>query len=98
MPRRGVLLVNLGSPDSTKVEDVKVYLREFLMDKNVIDVPYPIRKMVVELFILPRRPKQSAEAYRSMWWDGGSTQIVCRRHCQRARLKNPDVQGALCMV
>ncbi|MEZ4747817.1 MAG: ferrochelatase [Calditrichia bacterium] len=74
--KRGVLLVNLGSPDSTSVADVRKYLREFLMDARVIDAPYPIRKMIVELFILPFRPKNSAHAYQTIWWDEGSPLIV----------------------
>ena len=54
-----VLLINLGSPDSPKVGDVRRYLGQFLMDRYVIDVPYPIRRMIVNLFILPFRPKRS---------------------------------------
>lgn len=73
---QGVLLVNLGSPDSYKPADVKVYLREFLMDKRVIDAPELIRKMIVEWFILPFRPKESGEAYESIWWEEGSPLIV----------------------
>ncbi len=60
---KGVLLVNLGSSDSPTPKDVKVYLREFLMDKYVIDVPYLLRKFLIECIILPTRPKKSAEAY-----------------------------------
>lgn len=74
--KTGILLVNLGSPDSYKPEDVKVYLREFLTDKRVIDAPNSIRKMIVEGFILPFRPKESAEAYELIWWEDGSPLIV----------------------
>ncbi|MCB0265954.1 MAG: ferrochelatase, partial [Calditrichaeota bacterium] len=74
--KRGVLLVNLGSPGSTSVTHVRMYLRAFLMDARVIDAPYPIRKMIVELFILPFRPKNSAHAYQTIWWDEGSPLIV----------------------
>ncbi|MFQ5627733.1 MAG: ferrochelatase [bacterium] len=97
MPQKGVLLVNLGSPDSTEVEDMKVFLREFLMDKNVIDAPYLIRKMIVEWFILPRRPKQSAEAYRSIWRQDGSPLIVISRNLQRLIQANLDMPVALAM-
>lgn len=69
---RAVLLVNLGSPDSTSTPAVRRYLRQFLMDERVLDVPYPIRKLIVELFILPFRPAQSAEAYRQIWTEEGS--------------------------
>lgn len=74
--KKGVLLVNLGSPNSTKVKDVRKYLREFLMDKNVIDIPYIIRKLVVELFILTTRPPKSAKAYAKIWWKEGSPLVV----------------------
>ena len=69
---RGILLVNLGTPDSTSVRDVRRYLGEFLMDRNVIDVPWPIRKLIVSCFILPFRPKQSAEAYEAIWNAAGA--------------------------
>ena len=54
---KGALLVNLGSPNSTSVKDVKNYLNEFLMDKRVIDTPYLIRAFVVKGIILNTRPK-----------------------------------------
>jgi ferrochelatase len=67
-----VLLINLGSPDSPEVSDVRRYLGQFLMDGYVIDAPYPIRWMIVHLFILPFRPKRSAEAYSKIWEKEGS--------------------------
>lgn len=94
--KKGVLLVNLGSPDSPRVADVKVYLREFLMDPCVIDAPYPIRKMIVHGFILPFRPKHSAEAYESIWWDEGSPLLVISRrvlHALRAQVDRPVALG-----
>ena len=57
--QRGILLVNLGSPASTSVADVRRYLREFLMDPYVIDSPWLVRKIVVSGFILPFRPKRT---------------------------------------
>ncbi|MEX0844190.1 MAG: ferrochelatase [Balneolaceae bacterium] len=74
--KTGILLVNLGSPDTYEPADVKVYLREFLTDKRVIDIPAPIRKAIVETMILPFRPKESGEAYELIWWDEGSPLIV----------------------
>ena len=74
--KKAVLLVNLGSPDSTDVGDVRRYLDEFLMDPYVIDVPFLIRLMIVKCFILPFRPKKSAEAYASIWWDEGAPLLV----------------------
>ena len=57
---KGVLLVNLGSPDSPSVADVRRYLREFLMDGRVLDMNWFARFCVVHFAILPSRPKQSA--------------------------------------
>ena len=69
---KGVLLINLGSPDSPSVPDVRRYLREFLMDKRVLDVSWPVRFCVVHFAILPTRPRQSAHAYQSIWTPEGS--------------------------
>ncbi len=73
---KGILLVNLGSPDSTDVKDVKKYLGEFLMDKRVIDVPYLLRLFLVKGIILNTRPKKSAAAYKKIWWKEGSPLII----------------------
>ncbi len=69
---RAVLLVNLGSPDSTAVQDVRRYLNQFLMDPCVIDLPWPLRRILVSAFVLPTRPAKSAEAYASVWRPEGS--------------------------
>jgi ferrochelatase len=66
------LLINLGSPKSPGVKDVKEYLGEFLMDDHVIDVPKIPRWLLVKGIILNVRPKKSADAYKSIWWDEGS--------------------------
>ena len=73
---KGVLLVNLGSPDSTDPKDVKKYLGEFLMDERVIDLPLLARTLLVKGIILNTRPKKSAAAYQKIWWDEGSPLIV----------------------
>ncbi|MBS0619617.1 MAG: ferrochelatase [Spirochaetes bacterium] len=73
---QAVLLINLGSPDSPTVADLRRYLRDFLMDKYVIDLPYPLRWLIVHLFILPFRPKRSAEAYAKIWQRAGSPLIT----------------------
>ncbi len=73
---KGVLLVNLGSPKSTKTEDVKKYLDEFLMDERVIDLPRWFRTFLVRGIILKTRPKRSAKAYQKIWWKEGSPLIV----------------------
>ena len=79
---KGVLLVNLGSPDSTDPKDVKKYLDEFLMDPRVIDVPYWLRSFIVRGIILNTRPKKSAEAYSKIWWEEGSPLIVISERLQ----------------
>lgn len=79
---RGVLLVNLGSPDSTRVRDVRRYLHQFLMDPFVIDVGYLLRKFIVCCLILPRRPKHTAAAYRSIWSPQGSPLVATSRRVQ----------------
>ena len=64
---RGILLVNLGTPASTQTADVRAYLAEFLMDPHVVDLPWPLRALLVYGAILPTRPKRSAAAYRAIW-------------------------------
>jgi ferrochelatase len=78
----GLLLMNLGSPDSTKVKDVRSYLHEFLMDKRVMDYPYLFRKLLVDGLIIPFRASKSAAAYQTIWWDEGSPLVVLTRRLQ----------------
>lgn len=78
MSTHALLLVNLGSPASTEVADVRRYLDQFLMDPYVIDVPWPLRRLLVSLILL-RRPAQSAKAYASIWWPDGSPLLVLSR-------------------
>jgi ferrochelatase len=94
---RGVLLVNLGSPDSPSAADVRRYLAQFLMDGNVIDVPAPVRWLIVNLFVLPTRPKRSAEAYRSIWWKEGSPLVVASERMRSLVAEGTDVPVALAM-
>ena len=70
--KTGVLLVNLGTPDSPQTGDVRRYLREFLMDKRVVDYPLPLRWTVVNLIIAPFRAPKSAKEYRKLWQERGS--------------------------
>ncbi|QIH10727.1 MULTISPECIES: ferrochelatase [unclassified Pseudomonas] len=83
MTDHALLLVNLGSPASTSVADVRSYLNQFLMDPYVIDLPWPVRRLLVSL-ILIKRPAQSAHAYQSIWWEEGSPLVVLSRRLQRA--------------
>lgn len=104
---KGVLLVNLGSPDSTSVPDVRRYLNEFLMDGRVIDVAWPIRRFVVGM-ILINRPKETGHAYEKIWTTEGSPLIVTSRNVQKKlqgrvnvpvelamRYQNPSIPGAV---
>ena len=104
---KGVLLVNLGSPDSPSVPDVRRYLNEFLMDSRVIDVAWPLRRFIVGM-ILINRPKESAHAYQSIWTPEGSPLIVISRTVQRKlqerlslpvelamRYQNPSIEAAI---
>lgn len=68
----GVLLIQLGTPDSTEVSDVRAYLRQFLSDPRVIDLPAPARALLLNAVILPFRPRRSAEQYQKIWTDEGS--------------------------
>lgn len=70
--KTGVLLVNLGTPDSPSVADVRKYLREFLMDGRVIDINAIARFLLVNLIIAPFRATKSAKIYKKLWTDRGS--------------------------
>ena len=85
--KRGILLMNLGSPDSTKTKDVKRYLDEFLMDERVIDKSYLFRLLLVKGIITPFRAAKSAEAYKTIWTKEGSPLIVISRQLQDALQK-----------
>lgn len=95
--KKGVLLVNLGSPDSPSVGDVRRYLREFLMDGRVLDVSWPMRAFVVYACILPFRPKQSAEAYHKIWTTAGSPLIVTSKRVHAELQKRADIPVELAM-
>ncbi|WP_067146812.1 ferrochelatase [Pseudotamlana agarivorans] len=95
--KKGVLLVNLGSPDSPEPKDVKRYLGEFLMDERVIDIPLVARTALVKGIILKTRPKASAAAYKKIWWDEGSPLIVISERLQKGIQKQVDVPVALAM-
>jgi protoporphyrin/coproporphyrin ferrochelatase len=94
---KGVLLVNLGSPDSPSVADVRRYLREFLMDGRVLDVNWLLRFCIVHFAILPSRPKQSAEAYHKIWTPAGSPLVVISRNVQAKLQQRVPVPVELAM-
>ncbi len=84
MDKRGILLMNLGSPDSTAVPDVRKYLNEFLMDERVIDKSYLFRLLLVKGIITPFRAPKSAKAYSSIWTKDGSPLVHTTHLLQQA--------------
>lgn len=95
--KKGILLVNLGSPESPEPKDVKKYLGEFLMDERVIDVPLWARNLLVKGIILNTRPKASAAAYKKIWWDKGSPLIVISERLQERIQEQTILPVALAM-
>ncbi|SDK29570.1 ferrochelatase [Catalinimonas alkaloidigena] len=109
-PHTGVLLVNLGTPDSPSVGDVRRYLREFLMDGRVIDIPFLSRFFLVNCIIAPFRAPKSAKVYQEVWTDAGSPLKVYSEELKRLlqtalgdgyrvslgmRYQNPSLEKAL---
>lgn len=78
----GLLLMNLGTPQSLDIKDIRSYLSEFLNDPYVIDIPKPLRWMLVNLIILPLRPKKSREAYSQIWTPKGSPLMVIMKELE----------------
>tara|TARA_Y100000589_G_scaffold62852_3_gene54117 strand:+ start:24043 stop:25056 length:1014 start_codon:yes stop_codon:yes gene_type:complete len=110
MKKTGVLMVNLGTPKSPKTSDVRSYLFQFLNDKRVIDLPWLIRKILVNLIIVPFRAPKSAKVYKELWTDKGSPIIYHTKSLKEKlqkklgddfyieyamRYKNPSLEKAL---
>lgn len=108
--KTGVLLINLGTPDSTAVKDVRKYLREFLMDRRVIDIPWIRRFFLINFVIAPFRAPESAKGYKKLWLAEGSPLKVygfaLKKALQEAlgddylitlgmRYQNPPLESAL---
>lgn len=94
---KGVLLVNLGSPESPEPKDVKPYLDEFLMDKYVIDVPYLLRALLVRGIILRKRPESSSNAYKRIWTPEGSPLVVISKKAHKKVQERVAIPVALAM-
>jgi ferrochelatase len=77
--KKGVLLLNLGTPDDTKVSSVRRYLREFLTDPRVIDLPFFVRYLLVFCAILPFRPFKTAKAYQKIWREDSPLRIITEK-------------------
>src|SRR6059058_4381558 len=95
--KRAVVLMNLGSPNSTRVSDVKKYLDEFLMDERVIDKPWLLRALLVKGIIVPFRAPKSAKAYASIWTSEGSPLIVISNQLKEALQKKIEEPVAIAM-
>lgn len=108
--KTGVLLINLGTPDSPAVGDVRPYLSQFLNDPRVIDIPWLSRKILVNLIIVPFRAPKSAAIYRKLWTDQGSPLLFHSENARRLlaaslgsdyqvhlamRYKNPSIPDVL---
>ena len=107
---KGVLLINLGTPDSPSVPDVRSYLSQFLNDPRVIDIPWLSRKILVNLIIVPFRAPKSAHVYKKLWTANGSPLLYFSQEVQRIlqadlgaeydihlamRYKNPSIPDVL---
>ena len=75
-PRTGVLLCNLGTPDAPKTAELRRYLKEFLSDPRVVEVPRLLWWMILNLIILRIRPRRSAKLYQTVWSEEGSPLLV----------------------
>jgi len=110
MQRTGVLLVNLGTPDSQSPQDVKKYLTQFLTDGRVIDIPWFKRQILVRGIIVPKRYKESAKNYARIWTENGSPLLHYGNRAQKLlqdklgeqfqvelgmRYQNPSIESAL---
>lgn len=76
MAKKGVLLLNIGSPESYQVQDVKTYLLNFLMDRDVIDLPWIVRYPLVNWIIVPKRAPFSAANYKKVWMEGEGSPLT----------------------
>lgn len=76
MTKKGVLLINLGTPDSAEPRAVYRYLKQFLNDPRVIDLPHVIRWVLINLLVIPKRYKKSSKAYQKIWTEQGSPLLV----------------------
>ncbi len=96
--KHGVVLVNVGTPDSPSEADVRRYLAEFLSDPHVIDLPAPMRWALLRFIILPFRPAKSAHAYRQIWTERGSP-LLLHTQAQRDSLQRelPDCEVVVAM-
>lgn len=97
MTGKGLIILNLGSPDSYLKADVARYLRQFLTDERVIDMPWLLRQLIVKGFIVPTRAPKSAEAYKSIWTERGSPLKVITDDFKDLVQAKIDIPAVVCM-
>ena len=86
--RIGVLLINLGTPDSAEPKAVRRYLKEFLSDPRVVEIPAIIWQPILRGIVLNKRPKQSAKAYAKVWTDKGSPlAVITAKQAEKLQLR-----------
>ena len=85
--KKGVLLVQLGTPNSPTTGEVKKYLTEFLMDPRVMDIPYISRTLLVKGIIVPKRAPRSADTYKSIWCEVNGSPLMHYSIIQRDMLQ-----------
>jgi ferrochelatase len=99
-PKTALLLINVGTPDSPEKGDVRRYLKQFLSDPRVIDIPAAARWLLLRLVILPLRPRRSARAYAKIWTVNGSPLLAHGRelaHKVQERFADDDISVELAM-
>ncbi|SFF81466.1 ferrochelatase [Neptunomonas qingdaonensis] len=93
-PKKGILLVNLGTPDAPEPTALRRYLKEFLSDHRVVEIPRLLWLMILHLFILPFRSKSSAKLYASVWTDEGSPLLAITKRQGAALQQQLDADYA----
>lgn len=84
VPGVGVLLIQLGTPDAPTPRALRSYLKQFLWDPRVIELPRPLWWLILNLFVLPSRPRASARLYRNIWTEDGSPLLIIARNITAA--------------
>lgn len=92
-PKIGILLANLGTPDEPTAPAVKRYLKQFLSDPRVIDLPKFKWQLILNLFVLPKRAPKVAEAYKGIWTEQGSPLLAISRQQQKSLQTYFDAKG-----
>ena len=99
-PRSGIILVNLGTPEQATASSIRTYLKEFLSDKRVVELPRPLWWLILNLLILPLRPGKIAHAYQSIWQKGGSPlRVISLRQAEKLQAAlNNELNATQCKV